>query len=104
MINIKDTPEKTDQKAAGAKKAESIADDNDDTSENSPDSSITRSSAQKRPNVDRGLDGGYWSRMTVGEMISDNKPKRTRHSVDRLNISVNLDHYMDELTGNQLNI
>ncbi len=31
--------------------------------------------------------------MTVGEMISDNKPKRTRHSVERLNLSVNLDNY-----------
>lgn len=57
---------------------------------NTLDSSSVRGS-EKRRIIHRGLDGGYWSRISMGEMISENKPKRTRHGVDRLNISVNFD-------------
>ena len=44
-------------------------------------------SVNRKRTINRGLDGGYWSRISVGEMLSDEKPKRQRTVVERLSLS-----------------
>jgi hypothetical protein len=80
--------------AAGSEQEEEEAEHN--TSTNASETSTVRNSGGHKRTVDRGLDGGYWSRMSVGEMLADNKPKRTRRSVEFLNVSGPVFRYEDE--------
>ena len=69
-----------------------------DSSHNPSETSSVRNSAKRT--IDRGLDGGYWSRISVGEMLSDNKPKRTRRTVDHLNLSSFTGNFYDNEESN----
>ena len=94
VANSKKTEEAAAAAAAGNDEEEEEAEHN--TSTNASETSTVRNSGGHKRTVDRGLDGGYWSRMSVGEMLADNKPKRTRRSVEFLNVSGPVFRYEDE--------